>query len=589
MPVYTVEIPTPGTTINRQLIHSVVENLMRNMGIVDQDVMFLGGPYDNASQPNSTVGKKQEVSYATSERTFIEVDEQRMDEGGFTRAVGYDLEAPLFNNADYGIKLSPNYVTYETTITIKRRTPARSMLGGWTNELQRKIDMGMDTFVTEADFHYRIPTPALNLLGACYKALSHNLAEPMSLVKFLKDGFHTGVTVATNEVGNAPIYVARTAVTRVLGSLKCDGTAKQKDGEKGAWTSQFTYTFQFSRPESIVMSYPVMFNNRLISEDWWFESKAPGVSNEAYASKGVAVAMQDAMSRLPETIALPVFIPECDMLRPTHFGRRHGEVDIFVGYLEFELADVLQRDIHHAFNIKDLGNIGFMYNQLTYLRHIGTHDPFMVGSLIKVNIFKDGYPFDKSSVAIDRNLDVWINDTIDITAKYQFTITLDTSLELKDPESLNLIAEVPGLLGDMILEFSPTLVAKYENYVCATPRPPSPESPDLDEYPFNIDCPIPAAWIDPIQDWRTEFEDTFVTYPQYPDKPRLEYTPPAPDKPQHVEEVPFTETIPPEIVDDILVDTVTTMTDARNPNRTEVLSIYQLNVLNGNIIAKRKD
>lgn len=594
MPVYTVPIPTPGTSINRQLMHNVVENLMLNLGIVQEDVLFLGGAYDNASQPNSTVGDLRDVSFGNNARTIIEVDERRTDDGGFTRAVGYDLEAPLFHNPKYGIKCSPNYVTYEATITIKRRAEARSMLGCWTTDLQRKVDMGMDMFVTEGSYHYRIPAATLNMLAAAHRAISHNLTTPLTLKSFFKEGFHKGVTVATNDAGKAKTFIARTTATRIVGSIEPSSISKAPEGDGGAWISQFVYTFQYSRPESIVMSYPVMFNNRLISQEWWFESVAPGVSDESMASKGLAVAMQDKMAALPETISIPVHIPDCDRQRPVLHSRQLGELDLFVGYLEFDKSATGTE--HLAFNIKDLGDIGFMYNQLTYLRLMGARDPHMLQSLIKIYIFKNGYVFDRLNVRLDRDLNVWITEDIDVLSVYRFSITLMTSLSLLDIESLDDVCLIPGFFGDILAEFIPELALKYRTYAEAIPRPCSPECPDLAEYPYNFPEPIPAEWIDPIADWRVPSDvddDTtpmidpndpwqgqkpisnLISYPQYPNKP------PFPNK--------YTKPITSTVIDQMVIDTVNTIKDSRSKGRLDVCSLQQLNIFNGTIIARFKD
>ena len=145
------------------------------------------------------------------------------------------------------------------------------------------------------------------------------------------------------------------------------------------------------------------------------------------------------------------------------------------------------------------------------------------------------------------------------------------------------MADVPTFIGGLILEFHPHLVPKYEMYIRGIPRPPSPESPDLAEYPYNIEGVIPATWIDPIQDWRVDKEPTLVSYPQYPDKPNLPSL--------HItgNAKPFVESIPDDVIDGIVTETITTTKDARSNNRNDTLSIYQLNVFDGNIIACRKE
>lgn len=576
MPVYTVEIPTPGTTMNRQFIHNVVDNLMRNLGVEGQDILFLGAAYDNSSQPNSTVGEERDVSFGNTSRIFVEVDERRIHEGAGTRAVGYDLEAPLFQNKCYGVTFSPNYVPYELNITIKRRAPARSMLGGWTNMVQRKIDMGMDCFVTEGNFSYRIPIPSLNLLKEIHDCINYNIPEENqeSLKTFLKNGFHTGVTVASNLAGKGLTFMARTAACRVVGQIDQNSISRTKEGEGGAWMSQMNYTLTYHRPESIVMSYPCIFNNTLIDPQYWYETNAPGVSSETYASRGVAVATQDKMVALPDTIALPIFVPECDRKRPILVRRHRGEVDIFVGYLTFDKD--CTGDIHHAFNIKDLGEIGFMYNELTYLRLIGREDPHMLSSMIHVNIFKNGYVFDKEYVAIDGNLDVWIKGTVDIGATYQFSISMDTSFENLDDTGKDLVSKVPGLVGDIVVEFHPELIPDYPGIDSIIPMPPDPNSPDLPEYPFDIPDPIPPGELDPESGYEPDPNDPDkdVVYPPYPGKPVYPGDP--------------TQPLPPDVVDDLEDDTITDPTDPRDPNRDDVCSIFQLNVFNGKIVARRK-
>lgn len=576
-------IPTPATTISRNFIHSIVENVLANLEIEDPKILFLGQAYDNASQPNSTAGEVQDVSFGNTERVFVEVSEERNAESAFTRALGYDYAVPIFYDPEANCKISPNYVGYDVTITISRRAAARSMLGGWTNSILAKIDQGMDQFLTQGTMHYRVPNAAMNLINAVYNAKYEKLptANKPTLRDYIKQYAAPALTVVTNDAGKKPIFVIRSTECRILGFLSQDDVTREKANDTGAWKSTFTFRFTYLRPEIMNLSYCVMVNNSILADKWWHDDDYRGISDESRAVKDIYTSVQDRMCQDRRLLNIPIYLPDCDRPDLHLYSRLTDEVDLFRGYLMFDMEGVNRLPI---FNLKSLdGEYSLSYNIIKYVRQRlkMTGDYNMHDGMLRVVVFKNGYEMVKKNVRLDDDLNVYLDDPIDITAVYNFSICLQTTFMYLKGEELEVCRVSPGIIVDVIRQFHPTLVGDAET---VTPNE-NLEDPDLGWIPGWIpDMPDPDDPDIDIFPWRPDPE-----WPDYKPDPDNPFDPDNPIYPLDPDRDPYPEIpLDNEIIDNVVDDTTTE--DLRDPDKIYRNNyIGQLMIVNNTIVSRRRE
>lgn len=575
-------IPTPANTMSHIFIHSVVENVLAMLEIKDPDILYIGGSYDNSSQPNTTYGEQRDTSYGNTERIIIEVDEERNEESAFTRALGYDYNVPIFKDATIGASIAPNYVGYDVTITISRRAAARSMLGGWTNALQAKIDQGLDQFLTQGTLHYLIPNAAMNLTYALYQAKYSKLTPVPKFKDYLKRHLAPAVGVVSNMAGKQPEWVVRETECRLICFFTNDGIRRETANETGAFKSTFTVKFTYLRPEIMQLSYCPMVCNTLLDPKWWFDPTIAGLSDESHAVKDIYVDNQDKIIKQYAKVNLPVFLPECDAPDINLLSRQPEEIDLFHGYLE--LPGVVA-DKHLLFNLKELDDsYSLTYNQIKYIRKrlAVTNDHHFMSGLFRVTIYKNGYELRKSSVYLDESLDIWMLSPVDVKAVYNFSISLRTTFEGLSEEEQSIVAECPGIIKDILTQFHPDLVGTNDNVSIPNDQFYNPEFDDIRDY------------IPPFPDKDDPDKDFFPWRPN-PDWPDFDpaedehYDPTLPIYPSEDRVVPGDLDLP------ISADIIDKIIDATYPNyerspdehyRNNIIS--QLNVMNFGIIAKRR-
>ncbi len=481
-----VEIPSPDVGANRNVIESVTTNILEMLGLNQtQFDIVIDSPYSNISQPGSTVGQDREIDYGNRAYVYVEVDD-RLDEDQADRALGYDINPPIFEDKRYGLKIAPSYAKYECTITITRREPSRTLLGGWVNEVRRRIYQGLDVFVTEYSNNYRIPNAALNLINSANQTINMNCPEDekMTLTEYMKYGFAKGVTLATAH-GVSPEFVMRDTVARVVGTFDVGNVTSEKANDTGSWNASIQYKFSYIRAEAVTLNYPCIFNQTMIDERWWVKDKVKGVSDERDALKDNIVQGQDGMLYQHLLRRMPIFIPGCDRKRPKYPDRIKNEIDLFIGYATFDEYDSDKPSF--LLNFEDLDDsVELTPAFIKYLKTLYGRNKYGKSGLMRITVFENDVMLARDTVYVDPDLNVWVDIPIDRRAIYMFTISVIANTVLADDDTAQDLRPNPGFIDGIIDNFRPDLRPTYPDIL----RPTVPDTEHKD-YPHDKDNLIP--------------------------------------------------------------------------------------------------
>lgn len=461
MPVFTIEIPDVAATIHRQVIDSVVFNVLRQMGLNEADVIY-NGAYSNAAQPNSTNGVSRDISFGSTEKILVEAVEDRDDEALNDRGMGLDYQPPFFQNKFFKIIFAPDNARYNVEVTIKRRALSRAVVSSWANEMRRKFALGRSVIETEASYHYKIPVTCLNLLGALHGAMIAKIDEKFDLLDLLTNGFAKSVTVISNQSGDYQEYAVRSTINRILCVFNPSDEMEQEktDNESGAWTATFRFNFTYERPEAVTCFFPVILNNTLLPPEWWQEYEMPGIGDMHQTIRNVYIDAQDTISDTTPFARLPIYLPNCDTPLIPPMGRDPDEVTLIAGYLELEPQEI--NPLIPLFSLQELGNVSFSPKVLQYLKEAYQDATDGSNSIIRVLIYQDGHVLDPEMIQVDQDLRVWGNFTGEITSVYRFAITTRRNWCFLNDEALEVIRRHPDYTYDWLKDFHPTLADKYQ-------------------------------------------------------------------------------------------------------------------------------
>lgn len=454
MAAFTVDIPDIATTVHREAIDSVVRNVLSHFGLNVEECYYMSA-YTTAHQPNSTVGAKRDLNFGNSEKVVVEVDERINPDGMNSRGLGTDNHVPIFHDPYRGILIVPNPARYDVTITMTYRAPGRPAVNNWATSMRRQIAMGGDLVDTQADFHYLIPPPVLNVLAEIARA--GNVKVPSyTLDDMFKKHFGEAVTVLTDVSGTEPHFAVRCTLGRIL--AYCDPSADiaaEKSGDGGAWQAQLQVTFQYERPEALTVYYPAVINNTLLPEKYWFNLKAPGMS-DPYGMQASKVLLAADQLRDTYPIPLPVYIPRCDLPVLEATWMYWGEYNMFVGYFEMEPEKLAVKPFSLEFTLDNLGECNFTPRVVAYMKEAYALSSDGQESLFRLIMYANGKGINPADVAVDsKDLQAYGKFDFDVTLMYQFAITCRTTFEGISDEGRDIIRHYPDIIRDIIISFYP--------------------------------------------------------------------------------------------------------------------------------------
>ena len=128
---------------------------------------------------------------------------------------------------------------------------------------------------------------------------------------YFKKFFTNNVTVISTVTGKHLEYAVRVSEQRILGIFDTEGPKERKGDKFTAWECEFTFKFNYHRPEAVEAVFPIMLNNTLMEREWWLDNLAPGLVDLQDAGAGVFVEAAEHIVE-PPYIKLPVYIPQCD-------------------------------------------------------------------------------------------------------------------------------------------------------------------------------------------------------------------------------------------------------------------------------------
>lgn len=381
------ELPSLDATIRKPIVDGVVQRVLNESGIDKASVIFEDEINNTAYQPGSTLGDEVQVDYASPERVYVEVEEERDEYARINRQVGMQAEPYFFENAEDQVRAWPVRTMYNITITLRRTSASRDELLRWTNRLDSLIDMGRFSVMTEAEAFYYIPRPALHLLNACYVAAGTRVPKFTDFKDYLKAHFKPEVFVAGNVAGGQDALSVRYSPTRLETVYDVQVPAWDKDENR--WEATFVVRFSYQRPEEVVVSYPYIINQTPLPDDYWPEIDPPWVSNEEDVVRHAQQKNLDGTWWINETrqlIRLPYLLSPTDQFQRTHSPLKDKLLHVFGTDVVFD------EDNMSSPKVLSVDDLPYVWNKdlLPYIEHCRAIDPTGQRGVFRTELFEEG-------------------------------------------------------------------------------------------------------------------------------------------------------------------------------------------------------
>lgn len=461
------EINYKDYTVSRQVIDGVVQNLLKLTRIEDPDIIYstiLGN--SNLTQGGATVGQGRKADFGVKDnQVLLEVTEKRSEENRIMRGLGLtDIELPLFRDPKYNIGMFSNSVEYEVELEIQLRHSSRSRAEAWTSDKMSRIESGLETFVTEGDFHYHIPATCFKLArDVLTAAKKFDPSETRTPEDYFKEYLSSAVTVVTDQAGKSASAVATHRVSRVEVIFENGSVVREKDEkgtELGGFVSRISCNFKYTRPETIMLRYPPLVNGEMIDKFWWYDGTVPGLSDTRNAIATPFIEAGEAIVPHLPLLSLPRFLQGIDYKVPEFVTREGIEIPLVVTYLDYTVP---QGDATALFNLAELGDLELGTTILDYLKLCVDDDQYLESSVISIYLIVDGRQVASQSLAVSPDLTVWYNGTMTINKTYQVVITINPNLTGISDDSFDILRRSPTFLADFLADFYPDVYKRYKH------------------------------------------------------------------------------------------------------------------------------
>ena len=160
-------------------------------------------------------------------------------------------------------------VQSKNTITVRYISNSKSEAQRWRASIRRRLMQKATTDIHSIQFYYPVPKHFMYFLSKIYRMRENIAGYDESFSTWLQDCFVPRMTIITDQAGNNPQWVIKERQGNIVGYYDSDEEPSEisKDDDAGRYSAEFTYTFFYERPDTLVMEYPIVIHNQLIGEE----------------------------------------------------------------------------------------------------------------------------------------------------------------------------------------------------------------------------------------------------------------------------------------------------------------------------------
>jgi hypothetical protein len=433
MPNRILPIKATYESVTRLATHSVVEQVMARTGISPSVAIRYPGETGNDFQPGSAISGSPDNKFGHSNKLWITVTEEFKDDAIIGTPVLYNDSSYIFEDKNLEIVLKPIYSYTSVTISASMRFASRVEADAWLNDIKVRVGWNRSTMLHELDYHYEVPSMALNVLAHLHELREANAGYGQSLTEWFREKFTKRATTLTNSAGLTSLMVIGEKAIGVQGWFEfIEPPPPEKDDAGASWTSTFNYHFNYQKPVSIDFIYPLIVHNQQI--DGRLFSKSPPYSlSDRPSLKTETLLGYDAHSDLYRQPPDPMG------------GKRHPvwddwiplSVPNFTASLSSWMLQVDQEEPTVIMNMDDLGGEAMVKVFRDFLVEEAPYIGVRGASLIHFTLFCGKVPMPDGSVVMDKDLNLRSIAPMDIRQTYHIRLSAITEMSILTQRAWN--------------------------------------------------------------------------------------------------------------------------------------------------------
>lgn len=484
----TTEIPETYNNFTRPITIGIVRDIVERFNLPDGDTVQFIGSGGAIAQSGSTLAKNNtDPLFPFRGKVVVEIDENYIEDSVLHNDLKVRDQTPIFNDPDLGVSISPNYFRTETSISFTYSSKSRNEINTWRNKLRRKVKSGMESMLHEMLYHYSVPVAYTQILNEIYKRREAVAGYGSTYEEWLSQCFSPDLTLALNLDGTRALPVITEHQIRVQGWFDFtevpDKPDKTEDGD--LWTLTVTYTFNYDKPTTMSMYYPIMVHNQILNPKY-LPMEKPYDLTEVESRFSVTGKLYDYFSVIGSSVGVykGVRIPSIDTWEPMYQNKSH--IPIITALLSIDLDNPTL-----LLNLTVLGTTELSPEILEYLKLRRDKITLVNNDVFLVELFRNGSPLGNESFYLDAELNLITHTELDLRDIHHVRISLLTNLLVLSKPSTESLLNNPLIAKRVIdtieLLSTPDRVDRIFSTLPEYSTVPNPSLPGLDVLPSAPD------------------------------------------------------------------------------------------------------
>lgn len=293
MASYIYPIPEVYRSVTRPITLQMIRNMFAITGINPKQFRTnMIGLMEQEKVPGSSIDEthprdEQRQNNLTSDMKFmVEIEEEFLNPN--TTNIRQPDNYPLFIDKQLKVIIKPVRTLIKSTISVVVNAKDKVQILNWMRRIQNQIWQDGVTHYHEIDYHYPLPKVIASQLIHIHELREKVDGYDEDFGEWISKHFIKGWDVIANQKGDGKQLVIREKQVNIYGWFNFDyePVRPEKESENaGGWECKFDYSFYYERPESMVIDFPLVIHNQLISSEYFTKERPHHLNTFArYAS-----------------------------------------------------------------------------------------------------------------------------------------------------------------------------------------------------------------------------------------------------------------------------------------------------------------
>lgn len=431
-----IELQAIEETITRPVLVIVATDIKKLLG-VNKDIYTVYDVKDNIFKKKNKLGNIRGDNTTRSELMTIEASEASSEDHELALIPIRPDFKPIYVDKDLRAKFQPIYHSRKMSMRVKYFCKSKSKLFSVVNKLRLYTSNDGGYKVHQLIYHYTLPNHIGMLLIELNNLKNKRLLEPLTLTDYINSTFDNRVDLANSIDGNylKSDLIIRESQIDILGYIQDDLASLQPEYEEESsyWTIEFEYSFTYEKPVTLLLRYPLLVYNTMISKHFRVFEKERKRSKDAYRT-----ARASDLAKLVDT-------KKAFRIREDNYYLTIPEVDKeelppvtpYYARMFSVLSIVNEENLRELFNINDIPRIKFRTPVLDFLLNSEfkyVSDRF--NSMFYIELYKDRSK-DTNRVIMDSDGTLRTEYDMDIKSTYRVMFNVLTDLNFLNKAAYN--------------------------------------------------------------------------------------------------------------------------------------------------------